>query len=146
MAKSISFSKILIDTNIFLEYLLDQEKADEVEELLNLVAKGNIEGIITSFTLHSLEIILISHKKLSVLIDFLEEMSYLKGLSVYQPGLSEEIEIVESLSKTGLDFDDAYQYYAAKKLNLVLVSFDKHFDKTNLKRYEPKEIVSSTKI
>ena len=37
----------------------------------------------------------------------------------------------------GLDFDDAYQYVVAEKYDLVLVSFDSHFDRTERKRVVP---------
>jgi predicted nucleic acid-binding protein len=30
--------------------------------------------------------------------------------------------------EVGLDFDDALQSYVAKKLNLEIISFDRHFD------------------
>lgn len=41
-----------------------------------------------------------------------------------------------------LDFDDAYQYIAAEKYDLTLVSFDKHFDHTELGRRTPEELVA----
>jgi predicted nucleic acid-binding protein len=37
----------------------------------------------------------------------------------------------------GLDFDDAYQYVVAEKFDLVLVSFDTDFDRTDKKRMIP---------
>lgn len=37
----------------------------------------------------------------------------------------------------GLDFDDAYQYVAAEKHNLVIVSFDSDFDRTERGRLTP---------
>jgi hypothetical protein len=36
-----------------------------------------------------------------------------------------------------LDFDDAYQYVAAEKHNLVIVSFDSDFDRTERGRLTP---------
>jgi len=44
---------ILIDTNIFLELFLGQEKAQECEEFLNKVSKGEIDAVITTFTIHA---------------------------------------------------------------------------------------------
>ena len=40
----------------------------------------------------------------------------------------------------GLDFDDAYQYVAAEKFNLTLLSFDKDFDRTPRGRLTPSAI------
>jgi predicted nucleic acid-binding protein len=42
--------------------------------------------------------------------------------------------------KFGLDFDDAYQYLAAVKYNLTLVSFDSDFDRTERGRRTPAEV------
>jgi uncharacterized protein len=39
-----------------------------------------------------------------------------------------------------LDFDDAYQYVVAEKFDLILVSFDKDFDRTDRKRIIPADI------
>jgi len=40
-----------------------------------------------------------------------------------------------------LDFDDAYQYVAAEKHNLTLVSFDADFDRTDRGRKTPAELL-----
>jgi predicted nucleic acid-binding protein len=42
-----------------------------------------------------------------------------------------------------LDFDDAYQYLAAKNHHLQLISFDKDFNKTDINKKEPQEITES---
>jgi len=40
------------------------------------------------------------------------------------------------------DFDDALQYYVAKKLGAkAIVSFDKHFDGLDVPRLEPKQVI-----
>jgi uncharacterized protein len=41
-----------------------------------------------------------------------------------------------------LDFDDAYQYVAAEKHNLTLVSFDSDFDRTARGRKTPDALLS----
>jgi hypothetical protein len=40
-----------------------------------------------------------------------------------------------------LDFDDAYQYVAAEKHDLTLVSFDADFDRTDRGRKTPADIL-----
>ncbi|MCS7310396.1 MAG: PIN domain-containing protein, partial [Armatimonadetes bacterium] len=42
-----------------------------------------------------------------------------------------------------LDFDDAYQYVAAERLGLQLVSFDHDFDRTPLGRLRPGEALQT---
>jgi predicted nucleic acid-binding protein len=43
-----------------------------------------------------------------------------------------------------LDFDDAYQYVAAERNGLVLVSFDADFDKTDMRRKTPADILDGS--
>lgn len=52
----------LIDTNIFLELFLNQKRADECEILLNKIANGEIEAVITSFTIYAIKAILNNSK------------------------------------------------------------------------------------
>jgi predicted nucleic acid-binding protein len=42
-----------------------------------------------------------------------------------------------------LDFDDAYQYVAADKHNLVIVSFDGDFDRTERGRKTPQAVLQT---
>lgn len=53
--------------------------------------------------------------------------------------------IVSTMTKYNLDFDDAYQYVAAVTHNLVLVSFDSDFDRTERGRKTPEEIFLNPK-
>ena len=43
------------------------------------------------------------------------------------------------LEQSHLDFDDAYQYAAAEKYNLALISFDGDFDRPERGRKAPAE-------
>ncbi len=43
--------------------------------------------------------------------------------------------------KFSLDFDDAYQYGIAKEYKLTLVSFDKDFNKTDVVKKVPDELI-----
>jgi len=41
-----------------------------------------------------------------------------------------------------LDFDDSLQYYVAKKLGVkAIVSYNKHFGKTDIQRKEPSDFI-----
>jgi predicted nucleic acid-binding protein len=128
----------LIDTNIFLEALLEQQKAEEVHKFFE---KVDLETLfITDISLHSIGIILFKFKRFKLFLSFLNDI-IINGLTV----LSLNPDDLKSLDKIAkrfkLDFDDAYQYYAAQKYDLEIVSFDKDFDKTVRKRKEPGEIL-----
>lgn len=132
----------LIDANIFLEYLMDQKRADEALKFLNAVVKGDLQVYVSRFCLYSIEIILLREKKAEDLEKFLEILAHAKGIKLISTSVADDREILQSMKKTRLDLDDAINYYICKSLNLKIVSFDSDFDKTDIKRLEPKDVKS----
>ena len=61
----------LLDTNIFLEILLEQEKSEECENLLKNIKNSNDLFYASSFTLHSIEVVMIRENRADLLFDFL---------------------------------------------------------------------------
>ena len=51
--------------------------------------------------------------------------------------------LLQTMARFNLDFDDAYQYVAAEKHGLSLVSFDGDFDKSERGRKTPQEVLAS---
>lgn len=128
----------LADTNIFLEALLGQEKTPAVQAFLQSVSLDEI--FITDLSLHSIGIILFNLKKHELFNLFIEDMVE-NGMNIVSLSTGELKGLDEIASDFNLDFDDAYQYMAAKIKDLQLISFDKDFDKTDMKRIVPEEIV-----
>ncbi|MEW5768508.1 MAG: PIN domain-containing protein [bacterium] len=106
-----------------------------------MVRDGERRAIITSFSLHSIEVILFSANKIDILEEFLSALLKFEGLTVFSTNLIDEIEVTKISRAAGLDFDDSLQYYVAKLLGLELVSFDKDFEDKGIKVLEPKNIV-----
>ncbi len=134
----------LIDTNIFLEMLLDQQKSEDCQDLLEKLYNGDITAYVSSFALHSIEVILERSKKTDMVKVFLRDINDSKGLKRMDTTTMEELFAVQLTKKTGLDFDDALHYFICKSLGLKMVSFDKHFDKTDIKRLEPKDVLKKS--
>lgn len=124
----------LVDSNIFLEGLLEQKQSDKVKSFLEMTEIENL--YITNFSLHSIGVILVKIKKIELFRNFINDviLNKIKILSIESENLNE---VIKHVDKYSIDFDDAYQYTVAKQYNLQLVSFDKDFDKTDLKRIEP---------
>ncbi|MCD6348029.1 MAG: type II toxin-antitoxin system VapC family toxin [Candidatus Korarchaeota archaeon] len=130
---------VLIDTNIFLELFLDQERADECEDFLTKVSNGEIEGIVTHFSVHAIEAILNDSEAIQ---RFLRNLLGSIGLEVYSTTVEDEMAASMLMDHVGLDFDDSLQYYVAKKLGVeAIVSFDKHFDGVDVVRKEPSDLL-----
>lgn len=129
----------LIDTNVWLEVLLDQEKSEEAKRFLKIIPSQKL--FITDFSLHSIAIILVRLKEAKVLEKFIQDL-FING-DVFLIGLPPEdiYDVISVIQKFNLDFDDAYQYIAAEKYGLTIVSFDSDFDKTHRGRKTPKELL-----
>lgn len=96
----------LIDTNIFLEILLDQEKSDECQKLLESISEREAVFYVSSFTIHSIQVILERNKLYEPLIDFLQEIQTI-GLKRFDTDTGEELEAIKLARNLNLDFDDA---------------------------------------
>ena len=128
----------LIDTNIFLEGLLEQEKAESVRYFFQAV---DIEKtFMTDLALHSIGIILFRLKKYELFTSFVEDM-IINGMEILSSSPEDLMKLDRTAQQYNLDFDDAYQYMLAEKHQLQLISFDKDFDSTKIGRKEPSEIV-----
>ena len=128
----------LLDTNVWLELLLAQQKEGEVREFLG--AWPATELAITEFSLYSIGIILTRLKKDAAfgnsLTDTLAEGG-VRRIRLDPAGLRA---ILAARARFGLDFDDAYQYVAAEQHDLTLISFDGDFDRTEHGRKTPAEV------
>jgi len=127
----------LVDTNIFLELLLEQEKANEAEDFLRKVPTEHLH--VSDFSLYSIGIILFKLKKHEVFSEFVSDVFVKGGVTLLRLSFFDFDSVVRASEKFNLDFDDAYQYALAKKYGLRIVSFDSDFDKTDLGRLVPSQ-------
>ena len=128
----------LLDTNIFLELLLDQEKANSVKTFFSRVKTSNI--FISDFSLHSIGVILFKLKKNNVFIQLVDDMVLNGNVKILSINLKNTLKLSEISKKYSLDFDDAYQYLISDEYDLDIISFDPDFDKTDRKRKLPEKI------
>jgi predicted nucleic acid-binding protein len=116
----------LVDTNVWLERLLDQDRAAEVGDFLNRFPSEWL--FMTDFVLHSVGIVLSRFNQLEALSRFVQD-AFVDGAVVLIHLYPDDTEnILHTIQEFHLDFDDAYQYVSAEKYDLTLVSFDSDFD------------------
>lgn len=125
----------LIDTNVWLERLLDQVGSEEVSHFLDHTPSERL--FITDFAFHSIGVVMSRLNQVEALLRFVKDafIDGAVGLIHLEPGDTERL--VRAIEQFDLDFDDAYQYVAAEKHNLALVSFDSDFDHTERGRKTP---------
>jgi hypothetical protein len=127
----------LVDTNVWLELILEQERADDVRRFFKSVEPHTLIGL-SEFALYSIGISLFRLDKHEAFSNFLFDSIINSGVVTYTLGLEDMQRLALNATNFGLDFDDAYQYTVAEKNDLVLVGFDKHFDRTERGRKEPR--------
>jgi predicted nucleic acid-binding protein len=135
---------VLLDTNIWLERLLDQERAAEVADLLARVPTDQL--YLTDFSLHSIGVILCRLKQSHVFMQFVQDLLVDGAVHLITILPFELVDLADAIEKFGLDFDDAYQYIAAKHHDLTLVSLDKDFNRTDLEWRTPGEFVQALSV
>ncbi len=129
----------LVDTNVWIERLLDQEHSEEVGQFLDRVPSDTL--FITDFALHSICLVMCRLGQQESLLRFVRDVFEHGAVALIHLGAEDIYRVVEKMSQFGLDFDDAYQYVAAEKYGLMLVSFDADFDRTPLGRRTPAQIL-----
>ena len=112
----------LVDTNIFLEILLQQEKSEKCKSFLS-ENMGNIN--ISDFTLHSIGVILFRQNATEVFSQFVSDT--LPKVSLLSLPKDEYEGIAKTKEKYTLDFDDAYQYVVCKHYDLKFITMDRDF-------------------
>lgn len=131
--------KFLVDTNIFLEVILEQERSQEAKDFLSKTDEYDL--FMTDFSLHSIGLLLFRREQHQLFHQFLNDMIMNAGTMVLHLGIEDMEDVLEVAQRFGLDFDDAYQYVAAEKHELPIISFDSDFEKTERGRKPPGEIL-----
>ena len=131
----------LLDTNVWLERLLGQPHAEDVRQLLEAVPATDL--FITDFAFHSICVILTRLKKTQTLEDFVEDVFIDGAVTILALQPEETSELLSAMRRFKLDFDDAYQYIAAEKYALTLVSFDNDLKRTPSGKQSPAEALAA---
>ena len=137
MARPLTY---LLDTNVWLERLLDQDRADEVKQLLETVPSDRL--LITDFSFHSIGLILLRLERSEALLSFARDLFTDNSVRLLALEPDDMERLITVASDYRLDFDDAYQYVAAERNGVPLVSFDGDFDDTELGRLTPREAIA----
>ena len=128
----------LLDTNIFLEYILRRSRVEEVKDFFHRADLTTLT--ISDFSLHTMGVIFLREHKSKEFLTFINEDIIASGIRVISVAPDTFSKITGAADRFHLDFDDAYQYAVAEQNRLSIVSFDKDFDRTEKGRVEPKDL------
>jgi len=130
----------LIDTNIWLERLLDQDRSAEVQRLLAALPSRHLA--LSHFSLHSISIVLGRYRRPDALMQFIDDLFITGNVHLVTVPPESFGLIVDAMTSHRLDFDDAYQYVATRLISGELVSFDADFDRSDLQRLTPATVLA----
>jgi predicted nucleic acid-binding protein len=114
----------LVDTNVFLEVLLNQRNSRKCREFL---ANNAGAAWVTDFSLHSTGVFLFRKGRVELFEDFITDT--LPELSVLVLSSDSYGEVIAARERFGLDFDDAYQFCVAKEYGLTIATQDFDFER-----------------
>ena len=132
---------LFIDTNIILEIILGQHHDKEARSLLPTTHRHQF--FLSDFSLHSIGVILFRRNQPDAFLDFCSDMVEPGRLAIIGLSVQHMSLVVQASKQFRLDFDDAYQYVTADKHNLIIVSFDADFDRTERGRKTPQTVLQT---
>lgn len=112
----------LVDTNIFLEILLQQKRSQDCKDFLH---NNTGELNLTDFSIHSIGVILFRENEDNLFSKFLTDT--LPKVHLISLPKSQYKEVIQNRKKLKLDFDDAYQYSVCKHYGFKLTTMDQDF-------------------
>jgi len=127
----------LLDTNIFLEILVDREHAPVIRDLLT--RKPAIPFFISDFSVYSIGIFLTRRKLYTHFSSFIDDL-FRRDIRIQSLANDELKQIPRWCEQYGMDFDDACQYGIAETYQLRIVSLDRDFDSVPSGRIHPKDL------
>lgn len=102
--------------------------------------------LMSDFTLHSLGVILHRVGYRAVFTVFVQDVLIDGGVVLSSLPPTSMAQVVATMDRYGLDFDDAYQYTVAEQEQAAIVSFDAHFDQTDRGRLIPMQVLRQRRV
>jgi len=132
--------KILIDTNVILDFALQrQDFGEDAKNLILFIGKNHIQGFITASSITDIYYVLKKAKGHDDTIVFLKNtLNIIKIIGV------DETVIINALNSEIKDFEDAVQYETANQNNIknIITRNKTDYKLSDLNIYNPKEFIN----
>jgi len=136
--------KVLFDTNIVLDVLLDRKQFVELSaSLMSLVETNNIEGYLCATTLTTIDYLVAKTHNRKV-----AKASIQKLLSIFKIAKVDKEVLSLSVESKFADFEDAVQYYSGQKVEIdsIVTRNVNDYKKANYPVYSPSELWGIIKL
>ncbi|MCX6258323.1 MAG: PIN domain-containing protein [Bacteroidia bacterium] len=129
----------LVDTNIWIERLLNQRRSEEIAEFL--AQTYTRELFISDISLHSLVFLMLRFDKKNELITLLNDLFNNGKITVVSLNPEEINQVITGMEGHNLEYEDAYLLECARKYDLIIVTLNENLKKLDSKTLDPKEII-----
>jgi uncharacterized protein len=133
--------RYLVDTNVWLERLLNQEKSVIASQFFDLIPTDLL--FVSDFSIHSIGVILTRLKKFDIFEKFVKDLFINGQIELLFLDSFDLLDVNHNIQKFNLDFDDSYQLSVAQKYDLTIVTFDKDFNIKEIRKKTPDDIVGN---
>ena len=133
--------KVLFDTNVVLDHLLEREPfVDAAEQLLSLVDSGRIDGVICSTTATTIHYLAAKAVGAPAAMDYLRKL-----LAIFDVACVDREVLLGALEGDFSDFEDAVLYEAACSggAAAIVTRNGKDFAKSTLPVFDPIELLAA---
>ena len=130
--------KVLFDTNILLDVLLDRKQFVELSaSLVSLVETKGIEGYLCATSLTTIDYLITKTHNRKI-----AKASIQKLLSIFKIAKVDQEVLLLSVESKFTDFEDAVQYYSGKKVevNSIVTRNINDYKKASYPVYSPNEL------
>lgn len=133
--------KVLFDTNVVLDHLLEREPyVDTAEQLLSLVDSGSIDGVICSTTATTIHYLAAKAVGTSAAMDYLRKL-----LAIFDVACVDREVLLAALDSGFSDFEDAVLHEAACRVGAaaIVTRNGKDFTRSKLPVFDPAELLAA---
>lgn len=137
---------LFIDTNVFVRFFVrDSEKTfRECSDFLEALARGKIHAATSSIVIAEIHWLLRSYYKIDKrnIVDFVHRILSMPHLHI--DNRDDAALANETFRNTSVKFIDALiaSHPKIREGSIIIVSYDKDFDRLGIKRVEPRSVVS----
>lgn len=129
----------LIDTNVWIERLIAGPKTEEVGKLLSTNSSDQFH--VTEFSRHAMAMLLKHMGQDDVFLKWILDLFLDGGVKIINLEPEDIKRILRTMDEYTFDYHDAYQYVAAEKYHLTLISYNEGFDQTKVGRTSPGKLM-----
>ncbi len=133
--------RVLFDTNVLLDHLLDREPfVDAAERLLSLVDSGRIDGVICSTTATTIHYLVVKAVGVSAATEYPRKL-----LAIFDVACVDRETLLGAIEADFSDFEDAVLHEAACSSGAaaIVTRNGKDFAKSRLPVFDPVEMLAA---